>query len=138
MPQDRLKMLVFVRPSFFPLTLAFCSSVHYIASPFHLIQLHKYLECLDVSLASMLDTHPLAFLSLSFYSRLLRLDVGALESRSRRSRCLLLHRDPRWPGIVWRFPGGGFAFSIELLLFVLAFLRKTCIFVSVLRYYCFR
>ena len=37
MLQDRLKMLVFDRPSFSPLTLAFCSSVHYIASPFPLI-----------------------------------------------------------------------------------------------------
>ena len=34
--QESLKMLVFDRPSFSPLTLAFCSSVHYIASPFHL------------------------------------------------------------------------------------------------------
>ena len=31
-----LKMLVFDRPSFSPLTLAFCSSVHHIASPFQL------------------------------------------------------------------------------------------------------
>ena len=72
-------MLVFDRPSFSPFILAFRSSVHYIASPFHLIQMHKCLECLDVRLASMLDTHPLAFLSLFFYTRLLQSDVGALE-----------------------------------------------------------
>ena len=47
--------------------------------PFHLIPMHKLLECLDVSLASMLDTHPLAFLSLFFYTRLLRSDAGVQE-----------------------------------------------------------
>lgn len=76
MLQERLKMLVFDRSSFFPLTLAFCSSVHYIASPFHLIKMHICLECLGVSLASILDTDLRAFLSLFFYIRLLRSDVG--------------------------------------------------------------
>ena len=41
--------------------------------------MHICLECLDVSLASMLDTNPVAFLSLSFYTRLLQSDVGAQE-----------------------------------------------------------
>src|SRR4051812_40469758 len=50
--------------------------------------MHKCLECLDVSLASMLDTHPLAFLSLFFYTRLLQSEIGAFESRSRRSMVL--------------------------------------------------
>ena len=61
MLQEHFKMLVFDRPNFSLLTLAFCSSVHYIASPFHLIPLHKCLKCLGVSLASILDTHPLLF-----------------------------------------------------------------------------
>ena len=57
--------------------------------------MHKCLEFLDVSLANMLDTHPLALLSLSFYTRLLQSDVGALESRSRRSPVLAtLSRPP--------------------------------------------
>src|SRR3954463_12702418 len=34
-------MLVFDRPSFSSLFWLFCSSVHYIASPFHLIPMHK-------------------------------------------------------------------------------------------------
>ena len=77
--QECLKMLVFDRPSFSPLILAFCSSVHYIASPSILIHVHKCLECLDVSLASMLDTHSCLFIFVSLYTGLLQSDVGAQE-----------------------------------------------------------
>ena len=41
--------------------------------------MHICLECLGVSLASVLDTHPLAFSPFVLYIRLLRSDVGAPE-----------------------------------------------------------
>ena len=78
-------MLDFYRPSFSPLTLAFCSSVHYIPSPFHLIQMHKCLECLDVSLASMLDTHPLLLFYLCFLcpvAAIRRWSLGVQEQKT--------------------------------------------------------
>ena len=42
--------------------------------------MHKCLECLDVRLASMLDTHPpLLLFIFVYYTRLLQSDVGAQE-----------------------------------------------------------
>ena len=87
-----------------PFTLAFCSSVHYIASPFHLMSLHKCLECLGVCLASMLDTHACLFIfvfAISSIGAIRRWSPGAGDPRW----SLLRREDPRRPGVVRRFPG---------------------------------
>ena len=127
MLQECFKMLVFDRPRLFPLNLAFCSSVHHIASPFHFIQLHNCLECLGVRLTSMLDTHPSCFSIFVFYARLLQSEVGALESTSRRSPVLASSsRDLRWLGVVWRFPGRRPHLFDRRVVLVLAFLRQPC------------
>ena len=135
MLQDRFKMLVFVRLIFSPSTLAFCSSVHYIASPFHLIELHKCLECLDVRVVSMLDTHPLLLFYLFFYTRLLQSDVGAQEQEYPGDA----YYDVEIPNDQEKFGGsqaGGLAFSICIVRASL--LKANLYLVSVLRYYCFR
>ena len=93
--KTRVKMLVFDRPTFFPLILAFCSSIHYIKPPLSiLIHVHKCLECLGVSRAECARHSPC---------------FAAFRSGSSGpgARCLLLHRDPRGPGpgVVRRFPG---------------------------------
>ena len=41
--------------------------------------MHKCLECLGVSLASMLDTHTCLFILFSLYTRLLQSDAGVQE-----------------------------------------------------------
>ena len=41
--------------------------------------MHNYLECLGVSLASMLDTHTCLFILFSLYTRLLQSDAGVQE-----------------------------------------------------------
>ena len=79
MLQERLKMLVFDRPSFSPLPWYFCISVHIYSLPFSFGTCIHMLSSLGVSFASILDTHPLTFLSLLFYTRLLQLDVGVPE-----------------------------------------------------------
>ena len=43
--------------------------------------MHKCLECLDVSLASMLDTHPLCFSTFVFSTWLLRSGIGVQEQK---------------------------------------------------------
>ena len=85
MLQDRLKMLVFDGLGF-PLTLVFLkpSPLYSLPFPFD-TKLHKCLECLDVSLASMLDTHPPAFLLFCFLYT-----VAAIRRRSPGAG------DPRW------------------------------------------
>ena len=92
--KTRWKMLVFVRPSFFPLLWlsAVQSIIYSLPFPFD-TKLHKCLECLDVSLASMLDTHPLCFSPFLFSIH----DYcdQTLGSRSRR---------PPVPSTTWRSP----------------------------------
>ena len=64
MLQDRFKMLVFVRPRLSPYS-GFLQFSPLYSLPY-LIQMHICLECLDVSLAGMLDTHPLLLFYLCF------------------------------------------------------------------------
>ena len=136
MLQDRLKMLVFDRLGFSPLPWYFCSSVHYIAFPVHLIQMHIYLECLGVSLAEYVRYSHLPFCFFCFPYILSCCDQ-TLESRSRRSpmeptttsRSPMTRSSSEVPG------QEACAFSIELLLFVLAFLRQimcTCVCTQIL------
>src|SRR4051812_12069901 len=85
-------MLVFDRPSFSPpFTLAFCSSVHYIASPFHLIQLHKCLDARCKSRGYARYSPPLAFPSLFYIHSCCN---QTLEPRSRST--------PEVPTMTWR------------------------------------
>ena len=87
--KSHLKMLVFDRPSFFPLTLVFlsCSPLYSLPFPFD-TKMHKCLECLDVSLASMLDTRPLCFLPFCFLYTIAAIRCWSPE-----------------PGVVRRYPG---------------------------------
>src|SRR4051812_21200235 len=94
----------------------------------------------------MLDTHPcfifplLLFCLIGRCSR--RWSPGAGDPRCRPPqrddpRCRLRRGVPPRPGVFWMFPGRR-PCLFDLLIFVLAFLRQPCIFVSVLRYFCFR
>ena len=139
--KTRVKMLVFDRPSTFPLTLVLLSnSPLYIASSSILIQMHNCLECLGLSLAeyarySRLLYFPFSLCLIGRCSR--RWSPGA---RVPRRRLLLLRRDHRrpGPGVVSEVPRQeACAFSIAVA-FVLALLGHVCDLVSVLRYYCFR
>ena len=65
--------------------------------------MHKCLECLDVSLASTLDTHPLSCFYLYFQYTVAAIRHWSSEAGD--TRCLLRRRDPWWPGVVRRLPG---------------------------------
>src|SRR3954465_3818329 len=97
------------------------------------------LSRLGLSLAEYARYSSFLYFPLLFYiPGLLQLDVGALESRSRRSRVLdTTSSSPltRSSLEVPRQEALPFRSSVDL---VLAFLRQPCTPVSVLRYYCFR
>ena len=65
--KNRLKMLVFDRPSSSPLSWYFYNAVHYTASSSILIQVHKCLECLGLSLAEYARYSPLLLFPPLFY-----------------------------------------------------------------------
>ena len=75
--------------------------------------MHKCLECLGLSLAEYARYSPLLFpplFSIYTVAAIRRWRPGAGDPRWRPPqredpRCLLLRRDPRWPGVVRRFPG---------------------------------
>ena len=84
--------------------------------------MHKCLECLDVSLASMLDTHPLLLFYLYFLYTVAAIRHWSPGERVPR-RCLLRRGDPRRLGVVRRFPGRRPHLFDRVVMFVLAFLR---------------
>ena len=78
--KNRLKMLVFDRLGFPPLPGYFYHAVHYTASLSILIQLHKCLECLGLSLAEYARYSPLlSLLPFVLYTRLLHSDAGVQD-----------------------------------------------------------
>ena len=87
--------------------------------------MHKCLECLDVSLAGILDTH-LLFSPPSFvlYTRCCDQTLE-LRSRSTPGGAYYDVEIPDGQELIGGSQAGGLAFSIGVV-FVLAFLRQTC------------
>ena len=83
MLQDRLKMLVFDRPSFSPLYSGFLQFSPLYSLPFPFDTNAYLLSSLGVSLASMLDTHTCLFIFVFPY--ILGCCDQTMESRSKRS-----------------------------------------------------
>ena len=83
--KNRLKMLVFDRPSSSPLSWYFYNAVHYTASSSILIQLHNCLECLGLSLAEYARYSPL----LLFPPFVLYTQMPAIQTLEPRSRSTL-------------------------------------------------
>ena len=116
---EMARSVVFDRPSYPPLILAFCSSVHRYY-PFHWFQcicsVDPYLRVLWMS------THgcfPTSFSPFPVYCD------HMMESRSQRIPRMILHGVRLW-GVVRRSQAGGLASSV-VAPFVLAFLRQTCL-----------
>src|SRR3954471_12166296 len=146
--KTRRKMLVFDRPSLFPLILVLlpCSPLY--SLPFHFDTIAYCLECLGLSLTEYARYSPLLYFPLyvlpdrPLQSTLEPWSLGTGDPRCQPPqredpRCLLRHGVPPRPGVVWRFPGRR-PRLFDRVVFVLAFLRQPCILVSILRYFCFR
>ena len=118
-------MLVFDRPSIFPLILAFlsCSPLYSLPFPFDTIA-----YCLVDGRKTREYTRysPALFPPfIVFPDRPLQLTLEPWSPGAGDPRCLLRRRVPRWPGVPWRFPGRR-PRLFDRVVFVLAFLRQPC------------
>ena len=127
MLQDRLKMLVFVRPRFFPLYSGFLQFIPLYSLPFP-FDTNAYL--LRMPGRKSREYVRYSHLPLYFcFPYILGCCDQTMESRRRRSpmESTTMRRSPTTRSSSEVPMQEACAFSIELLLFVLAFLRQICI-----------